>query len=123
MSKDYICERIDGKVGCEVISGPPGQPADYMLKNIGLHSPDGFEMGYAGSGPSDLALTILCDHLGVEHPSRNLFMRVLLAGGPAWRAWRLHQSFKLKFIAPNQKRTTITTRQIQEWIERQELGE
>ena len=28
------------------------------------HSPDGFETGYGGSGPSQLALAILLDHMG-----------------------------------------------------------
>ena len=34
-----------------------------------LHSPDGFEIGYAGSGPADLARSICWDLLGREpHP-------------------------------------------------------
>lgn len=32
------------------------------LKHICLHSPDGFNWGYNGSGPADLALSILCDY-------------------------------------------------------------
>jgi hypothetical protein len=28
------------------------------------HSPDGFEWGYGGSGPAQLALAILADHFG-----------------------------------------------------------
>ena len=33
------------------------------------HSPDGFEWGYGGSGPADLALSILWDFLGEEPPA------------------------------------------------------
>jgi hypothetical protein len=43
------------------------------LRHRSRHSPDGFEWGYGGSGPSDLALSILWDHLGVE-PSRDLYL-------------------------------------------------
>ena len=46
------------------------------------HSPDGFEWGYGGSGPSQLALAILADALGNDE-----------------LADRLHHDFKWKFIA------------------------
>lgn len=36
------------------------------LRSVGRHSPDGFEWGYGGSGPSELALSLLADHLGFE---------------------------------------------------------
>lgn len=36
------------------------------LKHHILHSPTGFEWGYAGSGPADLAYSILWDFLGCE---------------------------------------------------------
>lgn len=36
----------------------------YPLPHRVLHSPDGFEWGYGGSGPSDLARSILADHFG-----------------------------------------------------------
>jgi len=45
------------------------------------HSPDGFEWGYSGSGPAELALNILLYYLDEE------------------AAMRLHQNFKAKFIA------------------------
>lgn len=47
------------------------------------HSPDGFEVGYCGSGPAQLALAILADCLGDQD---NL-------------AIRLHQRFKFDVIA------------------------
>lgn len=46
------------------------------------HSPDGFEVGYGGSGPAQLALAILLE-----------------AGLSDKRAVRLHQPFKWTFIA------------------------
>ena len=46
------------------------------------HSPDGFEWGYGGSGPSDLARSILWDYFGAEpHPA-------------------CYQDFKFHFVAP-----------------------
>ena len=45
------------------------------------HSPDGFEWGYGGSGPSDLALNVL-----------GLFV-------PPPEAWRLHHDFEFDVIA------------------------
>jgi hypothetical protein len=49
------------------------------------HSPTGFEWGYAGSGPAQLALAILANHFGRGVGARN-------------RALRLHQQFKGKVI-------------------------
>ena len=47
------------------------------------HSPTGFEWGYGGSGPAQLALAILADALDDDE-----------------RAARLHQEFKWRVIAP-----------------------
>lgn len=47
---------------------------------IVYHSPTGFEWGYGGSGPADLALNILA-----------LFV-------PLPEAWRLHQRFKFEVV-------------------------
>jgi hypothetical protein len=72
-----------------------GSPQE--LTHIPFHSPDGFEWGYAGSGPADLALAILADHFG-ERPEFVLAaLRSLWA--PRSRAAALHQDFKCEFIA------------------------
>ena len=42
------------------------------LKHRVYHSPTGFEWGFEGSGPADLARSILWDHLGKE-PSPALY--------------------------------------------------
>lgn len=62
------------------------------LYHISMHSPTGFEWGYGGSGPADLALSILADFLG-ENPTPNQ----LYTGN--CKCWRLHQKFKQEFIA------------------------
>lgn len=62
---------VDGKI----LDPAPSQ----RVRN---HSPDGFNWGYAGSGPAQLALAI-----------------VLASGVPASVALRHYQAFKFQFIA------------------------
>ena len=50
--------------------------------DLKFHSPTGFEWGYGGSGPAQLALAILADHLGDDE-----------------RALDLYQEFKFKVVA------------------------
>lgn len=63
------------------------------LPHVRWHSPSGYAWSYAGSGPGNLALSILADHLG-ERPTHD----ELYHGAP--RCWTLHQAFKWAFIAP-----------------------
>lgn len=60
------------------------------------HSPDGFEFGYGGSGPADLALNIMNAYIppGTDGlPPVDCFK-----GQCSATAWRLHQEFKREFI-------------------------
>lgn len=65
-----------------------------------VHSPTGFEWGYGGSGPADLALNIL-----------GLFV------APA-EAWRQHQDYKWSVIAPLKRHGphTITAASVRDWL-------
>lgn len=81
--KHYIGERTPD--GCEVLvidkSDPDGGyllPPRHDLRN---HSPDGFNWGYSGSGPAQLALALLADALGDDE-----------------KAQRFYQDFKMKVI-------------------------
>lgn len=67
------------------------------LVHIPYHSPDGFEWGYGGSGPADLALSMLADYF---HEAPGL-IHAELAGsmGPRSAAYALHQAFKSEVIA------------------------
>jgi len=66
------------------------------------HSPTGFEWGYGGSGPAQLALAILVEHFG-----------------DTARAISLHQDFKRVVVANLDHRAwTLTTEQIRETIKR-----
>lgn len=62
-----------------------------------LHSPDGFEWGYGGSGPADLALNILNAYIP---PGWDGHEPVTCFQGDASRtAYDLHQDFKWAHIA------------------------
>lgn len=67
--------------------------------DLDRHSPTGFEWGYAGSGPSQLALAILADALGNNEV-----------------ALRLHQAFKSQIIAalPQNESWLLTEQQVRD---------
>jgi len=66
------------------------------------HSPDGFAWGYFGSGPAQLALAILFEETA-----------------SAEFAEKHYQLFKQQVIAglPNDKSWTLTSAQVQRWID------
>ena len=77
------------------------------LEHIVRHSPDGFEWGYGGSGPSDLALSILVDYFG---------------GWPdgSRQATKNYQQFKWDFIASAPREGfEISADEIETWMEGQ----
>jgi hypothetical protein len=55
------------------------------------HSPTGFEWGYAGSGPAQVALAILADHCDNDELALNLYQRFKWAVVAGWphRGWKL----------------------------------
>ena len=65
------------------------------------HSPTGFNWGYGGSGPSQLALALLADHLGNDQV-----------------AVKLHQQFKWQVIArlPIDEPWEISSQEIDAWL-------
>jgi hypothetical protein len=99
--KTYVGSRYAGEAIVEV-NGAPLDP------RIGLrnHSPTGFEWGYAGSGPAQLALAILADHFG-----------------NASKALSLYQEFKFAVVARLPRNGwTLTSEQIQKALETQCKG-
>lgn len=61
--RDVIYTGLRLPHGCEVYRRTPGWPADRLDPRHDLrnHSPCGFEWGYGGSGPAQLALALLAD--------------------------------------------------------------
>lgn len=93
------CGRVDVTVN--------GRP----LRHVVLHSPTGFEWGYGGSGPADLALSILADYFGENPSPEDLF----------WgrcRAQRYYQAFKWAFVARlNGREWVLRDEEIAAWLE------
>jgi hypothetical protein len=68
------------------------------------HSPDGFNWGYFGSGPSQLALAILSDFKGDEFALRN------------------YQDFKADIISTWQNNQwKLTGKEIKQWIHKRQV--
>lgn len=44
-------------------------------RDLWNHSPDGFEWGYGGSGPAQLALAVLADYCQNDERALNLYQR------------------------------------------------
>lgn len=71
IQNDIVCRR-----------GPRGEAITNVPRQMVVHSPSGFEWGYGGSGPADLALNILL--LFVDRRT----------------AFELYQQFKWDFLDP-----------------------
>lgn len=107
----YIGDRVGGRVLVQkVYSDGPTSPVKER-QDLANHSPDGFEWGYGGSGPAQLALAILAD------------------ATDDWTALVLYQQFKWAVIAKlPQKKWEIQEETVQQWIDhvlstRPELGD
>lgn len=88
-------------VGLSLLRDKNGKCVTNVPRLIVHHSPDGFNFGYAGSGPADLALNwlewFLRSYLkwtAEEHTVVKCHKGVCFH-----TAWVLHQEFKQKFIA------------------------
>ena len=80
------------------------------------HSPSGFEWGYAGSGPADLALNIVqavLNTIGYQGELTECYQ------GSCFRfAYRIHQVFKVEFIAGvPQEGITLPWVMVVEWVQ------
>jgi len=98
--KIYKGIRLDPEKGTisNVVVAVNGEP----LKHRVYHSPDGFNWGYGGSGPADLARSILWDFIGAE-PTPSLY-----------------QDFKFCFVSGWKDEWQITSEEIQNWIDKKE---
>lgn len=65
-----------GECTVEVLPSKPGVIAiGYPLPHLVRHSPAGFEWGYGGSGPADLARSLLAHHLNNTPPNPRVYQR------------------------------------------------
>jgi hypothetical protein len=116
----YLITRLeDGSIRAQVKS--PRKPYS-ALRHICYHSPTGFEVGYGGSGPADLALSILSRHFRETAP-----VGIYPQRGRRSRAWHYHQQFKADILAaielkPGQNHV-ITSLEIDRWLAAQPTKE
>jgi len=68
----YIGIRKNGRAIVYKVDGNKSMILDPRFDLI-CHSPTGFEWGYGGSGPAQLALAILADFLGNDHLALKLY--------------------------------------------------
>ena len=94
-------QRDNGVGGQDVFKD--GQPLSPVpSQRLWNHSPDGFNWGYSGSGPAQLALALLLD-----------------VTGDTTRSLGLHQSFKRAFVAGWGAEWQMTSEEIWAWIKGQ----
>lgn len=75
--KQYVVTRAaDGRIHATVMAEGA---TPYTLPHLMRHSPDGFEFGYAGSGPADLARSIVGDLQETDDPHPREYQAVKFA--------------------------------------------
>ncbi len=86
---------------------------DRRLPQVVHHSPSGFEWGYGGSGPADLALSILTLVIGDEQETVAIFEGRTCGA----LAWQLHQLFKREVVAGlAHEAWSISVGEVRQWI-------
>jgi len=81
------------------------------LRHIERHSPTGFEWGYGGSGPADLALSLLADYLGDAVAAEELkgaFKSEIIARLPG-AAWMLTEDALQAFLRRHAMAVPVAT--------------
>lgn len=101
----YAGRRLGANEAAPVAVTADGRPlrpgASLRLVN---HSPDGFNWGYHGSGPAQLALALLLDHTGSAEVALNHY-----------------QAFKAAVVSTWGAKWELTGEQIDEWLKAQEV--
>ena len=105
MSVSYVGDKTKDQAGPQVVMRLSDEGSTVLdpkeSQRLFNHSPDGFQWGYGGSGPAQLALAILYDVTGDGELSV-----------------RLHQDFKNDKIVQLDDRFILIDREIREWLSR-----
>ncbi len=94
---EYVVYRLESGNGISAYFQAGDNPR-IPLPHIVYHSPTGFEMGYGGSGPADLARSILAHAVGL--PLADL----------------LYQDFKFEFVACAKDKLVVSLSNIRQWV-------
>jgi hypothetical protein len=91
------------------------------LKHEVHHSPDGFSWGFPGSGPADLARSLLADHLGfVPHPAiYQAFKRQYVAHWEEGKPWSITSEQVETFLAQPKMQELLEAQQQDEALRRE----
>jgi hypothetical protein len=73
--KHYTGRRTEDGCAVVVSDGGDPRPLDPRL-DLRNHSPTGFEWGYGGSGPAQLALALAADVLGDDEAAQAVYQRL-----------------------------------------------
>ena len=101
---DYWGTRVNDGVGHQPCYRDGVELSPKASQDIINHSPDGFNFGYTGSGPAQLALALLYD-----------------VTGDSYQASKYHQGFKWEFVSGFGDEWTITSEEISAWLKAQEV--
>lgn len=126
-----VIRNRDSQIGVTVTeTNISGNTRTYLLPHCVYHSPTGMETGYGGSGPADLALSILADYFGVTAIKIKAIRDKALGfmdHNNSHRPLKLHQNFKFDVIAGRRIETgesyQITGDEICEWLKSQPEAE
>ena len=102
MTKSYRGTRANGRCVVEVFDGKTwSQLSPDLSLTVRNHSPTGFEWGYTGSGPAQLALALLLDVTGDRATAEHHY-----------------QAFKASFVASWDCHGgfSVSAKTIQQWI-------
>ncbi len=73
--KTYTGHRTEGGCAVVVSASDAGRGLDPRF-DLRIHSPSGFEWGYGGSGPAQLALALAADVLGDDEAALDVYQRL-----------------------------------------------
>lgn len=105
----YFAERISLRDSQLVFKKllPDGKPTELSPRpsqKLNNHSPDGFQWGYGGSGPAQLALALLLDATTIPETALAFYQDFKWKFVETWRGgWSITRSEILLWIAEEQK--------------------
>lgn len=111
-------EGTDSTSGHEAVFVQPDEGDPYPLPHKVRHSPTGFAWGYGGSGPADLARSILADHLGYV-PSPGIYQQFKFHFVASWaqgHPWTLtSEEISLYLSSPKIQEQLQEDQELRQW--------
>ena len=112
MNWKYVADKKEGQVGNIPVFIVFEDGSSEPLASAAKHSPDGFQIGYGGSGPSELAYSLLIDYY-IRSKSYGLMDNIK-------KAEKYYQQFKNDFVVEATEHFEIDNNSVGLWLEVQE---